>query len=90
MKRETESLICAAQEQALKTNAVKTPLITRTCPLYAGSPKRKLKLFSHIVSSRSVSAGNQYRKRNDKPVKKLYWLLSQKFEFECEDKWFSH
>ena len=43
-----------------------------------------------FVSSCSVLAGNQYRKRHDKLGKKVHWLLCKKFETKCEDKWFSH
>ena len=49
LKGETESLICAAQEQACRTDAVKMALITRTCPCYAAFAKRKLKV-SPILS----------------------------------------
>ena len=54
LKQETESLICAAQEEALTTNAVKMPLINRMCPLHAGSARRMLKvqlMFSVCVLS---------------------------------------
>ena len=44
LKQETDSLICAAQEQAFRTNAIKIAPITRACPPYADSAKRKLKM----------------------------------------------
>ena len=89
LKRETESLICAVHEQALRTNAVKMALITRMSPV-CRLCKEKLEKVTHFVSSRSTLAGNQYRKRHYKLGKKVHWLLCKKFKTECEEKWFSH
>ena len=89
LKRETEKLICSAQEQALRTNAIKKGIdhqeVSPLCRLCKG----KVESVIHIVSSCSVLAGNQYRKRHDKLGKKVHWVLCKKCETECEDKWFS-
>ena len=90
LKWGTESLICAAQELALRTNAIKNGIDTKTCPRYAGSSNRKLKVSPYCQFCQSVLAGNQHRKRHDKLGKKVLWLLCKKFEIECEDKLFSH
>ena len=54
LKRETESLMCVAQEQALSTNTIKNDIEDQDLPLYAGSAKRKLKvspiLSVHVLS----------------------------------------
>ena len=90
LKRETESLTCAAQEQTLKTNAVKNGIdhqyllsLWRLC-------KKKVESIIHVVSSCSVLAGNQYRKRHNKLGKKVHCLLCKKLEIKCEDKRFSN
>ena len=90
LKWGTESLICAAQELALRTNAIKNGIDTKTCHRYAGSANRKLKVSPYCQFCQSVLAGNQHRKRHDKLGKKVLWLLCKKFEIECEDKLFSH
>ena len=90
LKRETESLICAAQEQALRINAIKNDIDHQDVSPLCKLCKEKVESVSHIVSSCSVLAGNQYRKRHDKLGKKVHWLLRKKFEIECEDKWFLH
>ena len=42
LKQETESLMCAAQQVAIRENAIKIALITRTRPLYASAAKFKV------------------------------------------------
>ena len=90
LKRETESLICAVHEQALRTNAVKNGIdhqyVSPVCRLC----KEKVEKVTHFVSSCSTLAGNQYRKRHNKLGKKVHWLLRKKFKIECDEKWFSN
>ena len=63
-------------------------LITRTCPHYAGSAKRKLKV-SHILSVRVLSYLETNTGRDTTNLeKKVHWILCKKFEIECEDRWF--
>ena len=86
LKNETESLICAAQEQALRTNAIKNGIDHQDVSPLCKLCKEKVESVTHIVSSCSVLAGNQYRKRNDKLGKKVHKLLCKKLEIECEEK----
>ena len=66
LKRETKSLLCAAQEQALRVNAIKYPIDktsnTPLCRLCNG----KKESITHIVSACSILAKWQYRKCHDK------------------------
>ena len=90
LKRGTESLICAAQEQALRTNSVAYSIDkTSTTPL-CRLCKEKTESVTHIVSACSNLAKNQYRKRHDKLGKKIHWLLCKKFLIDCNEKWFLH
>ena len=63
LKRETESVIHAAQEQALRTNAVKNGNdhqdVFSLCRLCKG----KVESVTPVVSSCSALAKNQYKKR---------------------------
>ena len=90
LKQETESLICASQEQALRTNAIKSGIDHQDVSPLWRLWKGKVESVTHIVSSCSVLAGNQYRKRHDILGKKVHWLLCKKFGIECENKWSSH
>ena len=90
LKRGTESLICAAQEQALRTNSVAHIIDkTSTTPL-CRICKEKTESVTHIVSACPNLAKNQYRKRHDKLGKKIHWLLCKKFLIDCNEKWFLH
>ena len=69
LKRETESLICTAHKQALRTNAIKNGIDNQDLsPLQA--LQKKVESVTHIVSSCSVLTGNQYRKRHNNLGKK--------------------
>ena len=70
LKQETESLICATQEQACRTNAIKNGIDHKNVSLLCSLCKEKVESVTHIVILCSVLAGNQYRKRHDKLEKK--------------------
>ena len=57
LKREAESLICAAQEQALRTNAIKNGIDHQHVSPLCRLCKEKVESVTHIVSSCSVLAG---------------------------------
>ena len=90
LKRETEILIFTAEEQALRTNAIKNDIDHQDVSPLCRLSKEKVDSVSKIFSSCSVLAVYQYSKRHDKLGKKVYWLLCKKFETEHEGKWFSH
>ena len=90
LKRETESLLWRAQEQALRVNAIKysidktndTPLC-RLC-------NEKTESITHIVSACSILAKSQYRKRHGKVGTYVHWLLCKKYHLQCNEKWYTH
>ena len=71
LKWDTEILIGAAQEQALRTNAIANGINHQDVSPLCRLCKEKVECAIHIVSSFSVLAGNQYRKRHDK-LGKMY------------------
>ena len=69
---ETESLICAAQEQAIIATSVKSGIERQSIlPLFRLC-KGKVESLTHIISSCSVLAGNQYKKKHGKLGKKVH------------------
>ena len=86
LKKETEGLILAAQEQALRTNSItysidktsETPLC-RLC----GDASETVR---HIVQL----AQREYRKRHDKVALRVHWEMCRKYGIECNDKWYDH
>ena len=85
LKRETENLIGAAQNQSIRTNLDKGKFaksqgdsLCRVC--------RKLdESIDHIVTGCSKLAQKEYRKRHDNLGKIVHWKLAKKFNFEVLD-----
>ena len=90
LKRETESLIVAAQNQSIRTNLVKAKIdrsqeesVCRLC-------KKAEESIDHIVSGCSKLAQKEYKRRHDNFGKIVHWKLAKKCGFEVSDKWFEH
>jgi len=90
LKIQTETLICAGQEQALRTNYVKyhidhtveSPL----CRLYG----EKGESVSHIVCECKKLAQREYKERHDNVAKVVHSKLCEKYRLEKKDKWNEH
>ena len=79
MKRETESLIVAAQNQSIRANLVKQ----RMC--------RKVdESIDHIVSGFSKLPQKEYKRRHDNRGKAVHWKVVRKCNFEAGGKWYEH
>ena len=90
LKRETESLLVAAQEQALNTNSVKHSIygmdISNKCRLC----KEKVETPTHIVSGCKMLAQKEYKRRHDKVCLNLHWLLCKKYNINVAERWYQH
>ena len=90
LKVETEALLCAAQEQALRTNyiehnidkSIDSPLC-RMCGKCGES-------VQHIVSGCEKLAQKEYKRRRDNVAKKIHWDLCKRHEIEHQEKWYDH
>ena len=65
LKVETEVLICAAQEQALRTNYVKFNVDKNGESSLCRMCVKKGESVSYITSKSSTSAENEYKRRHD-------------------------
>ena len=91
LKKETEGLIMAAQDQAIRTNWIRhnfdkedTSPLCRLCGARAET-------VSHIVSECRELAQTEYKKiRHDKVAAILKWQLCQKYGFPTTAKSFEH
>ena len=90
LKRETESLIVAAQNQSIRTNIVQANFDKSQ----EGSPRivyRKVdESIDRIVSGCSKLAQKEYKRRHDNLGKIVHWKLVRKCNFEAGDKWYGH
>ena len=90
LKKETEGLIFAAQDQALRTNAVKARIenenVSSKCRM-CGSDDETVQ---HILCSCSKLAQTEYKKRHDVVGRVVHWELCKEYGVECSDKWYEH
>ena len=90
LKKETEGLIIAAQDQALRTNMIKFS-IDKTSP----SPRCRLchnrnETVDHILSGCEKLAQSEYKKRHDKVAAAIHWCMCKKHHIQCKEKWYQH
>ena len=90
LKRETESLIMAAQEQALNTNSVKRNIYKMDVPDKCRLCGEKKETVTHIVSACTVIANKEYKRRHDKVCLNLHWQLCKKYGMSVAETWYKH
>ena len=88
-KRETESLLIAAQDKAKRTNHIKAR-IDKTqqnskCRLCGDRDET----INHIISECSKLA-QEYKARNDWVDEVIHWQMCRKFQFDHTNKWYMH
>ena len=90
LKKETESLITAAQDQSLPTNVMKARIeksdVSPMCRMCNAAEET---LF-HIVSECRVHAQTEYKGRDDKLAKVINWDLCKKYGVKVQSKWYDH
>ena len=89
-KRETESLLIAAQDNAIRTNHVKARIDKTqqscTCRLCGDRDET----INHIISECSKLAQKKYKARHDCVGKVIHWEMCRKFKFDHTNKWYRH
>ena len=90
LKRETESLIVAAQNQSIGTNLVKAKIDKSRGDSLCRMCRKVDESIDHIVSGCSKLAQKEYKRRHDNLGKIVHWKLARKCNFEAEDKWYEH
>ena len=89
-KRETESLLMAAQNCAIRTNHIKAR-IDKTqqnskCRLCGDRDET----LNHIISECSKLAQKEYKARHGWVGKVIHWEMCKKFRFDHANKWYKH
>ena len=89
-KRETESLLIAARDNAIRTNHIEAR-INKTqqnskCRLCGDRDETT----NHIIRECSKLAQKEYKARHDWVGKVIHWEMCRKFQFDHTNKWFVH
>ena len=89
-KKETESLLMAAQDQALPTLNHKVNVLhmegSAMCRMCGERPETVF----HITSECSKIAQTMYKSRHDKVATIIHWKLCEMYGFDRADKWYEH
>ena len=90
LKKETEGFLITAQDQALRTNAIKAKIDKVTEDSKCRSCKEKDETIDHLISSCSKIAQTDYKVRHNKVASMLYWNLCKKYHLSASEKWWEH
>ena len=90
LKRETESLIVAAQNPDIRTNLLKAKIDKSLGDSLCTVCKKVDESIDHFVSGCSKLAQKEYKRRDDKLGKTKHWKLARMCNFEAGDKWYEH
>ena len=85
LKKETEGLLMAAQDQALRTNLIKAKIDKNH-----DDPKEGDESVTHIISQCKKLAQKEYKTRRDNVAKAVHWELCKKNGLEHAGKWYEH
>ena len=91
LKKETEGLIVAAQDQALRRKWIRRNIdkekISAKCRLCSENDET----IAHVLSECKQLAQNEYKKgRHDKIAAAIHWHLCKKYGFQCGEKSHHH
>ncbi len=91
LKKETEGLLIAAQDQALRTNYVKNKIdkVPGSSPLCRLCRSHN-ETTDHILNGCPKLAQTDYKARHDKVSAAIHWSLCKEYGFSCHKKWYEH
>ena len=88
LKRETESLLIAAQNNTIRNNHIKAKIDNAQKYIKFRFCGDRDETMNHIISKRSKKAQKEYRTRHDRVGKVIHWELCRKLKFDHTSKWY--
>ena len=89
LKRETESLITAAQDQCIRANYIKPRIDTQESSLYRMCGQKE-ETAMHIICECKKLAQKEYRRGDNLVGTAILWELCKQLEFNHADKCYEH
>ena len=83
LKRETESLIVAAQNQSIRTKLVKTKIDKTQGDSLCRVCRKADQSIDHNIRGCSKLVEKEYKRRHDNLRKIVHWKLARNFNFEA-------
>ena len=90
LKRETESLLIAAQNNAVRTNHIKVRIDKTQQNSKCWLCGDRDETINHIISKCSKLAPKEYKTRPDWVGKVIHREMCKKFKFDHMNKWYMH
>ena len=90
LKKETEGLITAAQDQALRTNAIKARIEKQDLSPLCRMCGAKDETTHHLVCECSKLAQIEYKQRHDNFDRIVRWNLAKLDRLDVAEKWYDH
>ena len=90
LKRETESFLIAAQDNAIRTNHIKARIDKTQQNSKCWLCDDRDETINHIISECSKSAQMEYKARHDWVGKVIPWEMCKKLKFDHTNKWYIH
>ena len=87
-KRETESLLIAAQDNAMRTNHIKARIDKTQQNSKCRLCSDRDETINHIISECSKLAQREYKARHNWVGKVIHWEMCKKFKFDYTNKWY--
>ena len=91
LKKETEGLLIAAQDQALRTNYIKHKIdkVPGSSPL-CRLCRSHSETIDHILNGCPKLSQTDYKARHDKVSAAIHWSLCKEHGFSHSSKWYEH
>jgi len=91
LKKETESTIIAAQDQAITTNNIRKIIYKENVSSLCRMCGKYDETIAHITSECPKLAQNEYKTwRHDQVARVIHWKLCEKWGFEKGETWYKH
>ena len=90
LKKETEGLILAAQDQALHTNYIKFKIDKTAASPMCRLCHNKNETIDHVLSCCPKLSQAEYKRRHDNVAAAIHWCMCRKYLIECNDRWYEH
>ena len=90
LKRETESLLIAAQDNAIRTNHIKARIDKTQQNSKCRLCGDRAETIHHIISECSKLSQKEYKASNEWVGKVIHWEMCKKFKFDHTNKWYIH
>ena len=90
LKRETEALIMAAQEQSLRTNSIKCHIDKTRQSDKCRMCQHARETTEHLVEGCEKLAQREYKRRHDKVAQLVHWNILRNDGIETTTTWYKH